>query len=436
MSNETNPKKVKQQQYRNIVIIAAAVLLVGWGLLALMSEDKPASNPSKSVASKNKFTSPLEHVDSDKVWIERTENRLADALKKGEETKQQLQDAKQQQQSLLSQSQLQMQEMSQKMLEMQQQIEALRNAPPAATSMPPQQAFDANGKPIPIKIPGEGIREDNLDLSLTEAEIIPPKNPDTYVPSGTFVKAVMIGAADASAAVASQSNPKPMVFRITEVGTLPNHRKSHLKNCTVTAAVVGDISSERGEVRLETLSCVKPNGSILDTPVQGTVFGGDGKNGVRGTPVWREGALIARAAAAGTLSGFSDALAQTYTTTTLFPQSGGSSQSVNSGAVWRYGAARGAGNAMNKLADYYIQRAEQYHPVIQLSAGDTVDIVFLKGFYLDGKKHRENLEVDDTKAAEPTASNRIAATGSPLPLTERQVQRLKERQAELGLKVR
>ena len=42
---------------------------------------------------------------------------------------------------------------------------------------------------------------------------------------------------------------------------------------------------------------------------------------------------------------------------------------------------------MDKLAEYNIKRAEQYHPVIQLSAGTVVDIVFQEGFFLDGKKH-------------------------------------------------
>ena len=47
---------------------------------------------------------------------------------------------------------------------------------------------------------------------------------------------------------------------------------------------------------------------------------------------------------------------------------------------------------MDKIADYNIRRADQYHPVIQLSAGTIVDVVFLKGFYLDGQKHDNEKE--------------------------------------------
>jgi conjugal transfer pilus assembly protein TraB len=102
--------------------------------------------------------------------------------------------------------------------------------------------------PIP-QLPETHIREDIIPLQSDEATL-PLKNPETYVPAGTFVQAVMLGGADASAAVNSSSNPVPMLFRITADGTLPNHKKSHLKDCVVTAAVVGDISSERGLIRL------------------------------------------------------------------------------------------------------------------------------------------------------------------------------------------
>jgi conjugal transfer pilus assembly protein TraB len=136
-----------------------------------------------------------------------------------------------------------------------------------------------------------------------------------------------------------------MLFRLIEQGTLPNHRKSHLKDCVVTAAVVGDISSERGMIRLESLSCAFPNNEVVDQSVEGTIFGSEGKNGVRGNPVWREGALLQRAFAAGALSGFSNALSQTYTANSISTL--GNVQTVNGSKVAQYGLANGAGTAMD-----------------------------------------------------------------------------------------
>ena len=101
-------------------------------------------------------------------------------------------------------------------------------------------------------------------LSYNDSSIRPLKNPLTFVPAGTFVRAIALGGADASAGVTSQANPTPMLFRLLDKGTLPNHHESQLKNCIATAAVMGDVSSERGEIRLERLSCTRANGEIVE----------------------------------------------------------------------------------------------------------------------------------------------------------------------------
>jgi hypothetical protein len=247
------------------------------------------------------------------------------------------------------------------------------------------------------------IKEDVIALQVV-AKPVPEqsrKNPDNYVPAGTFVRAIALGGADASSAVNAQANPVPMLFRIIENGTLPNNHTSHLKDCLVTAAVVGDISSERGLIRLENLSCIGKGDlkgeQIIDIAVHGTVFGSEGKNGIRGRPLWREKALLQRAFVAGTLSGLANGLTQKYTTTAVSPL--GSTKSVEPQDIFKYGASNGVGNAMEKLADYNIQRAEQYHPVLQLTAGTIVDIVFLRGFYLDGKDAEGEARSDNVSMA-------------------------------------
>jgi len=46
------------------------------------------------------------------------------------------------------------------------------------------------------------------------------------------------------------------------------------------------------------------------------------------------------------------------------------------------GSASGVGNALQKLADYAIKRAEQMSPVIVVASGRVVDVVFKSGFEL------------------------------------------------------
>jgi conjugal transfer pilus assembly protein TraB len=152
----------------------------------------------------------------------------------------------------------------------------------------------------------------------------------------------------------------------------------------------------------------------VDQKVEGTIFGPEGKNGVRGIPLWREGALLQRAFAAGALSGIANGISETYTTNSISAE--GNVQTVNPSKVFQVGAANGTGKAMDKLADYNIQRAEQYHPVIQLSAGTVVDVVFLKGFYLDGKEdhHPQNEEIEQA-SKEKIFSNTASLFVKPNP---------------------
>lgn len=201
-----------------------------------------------------------------------------------------------------------------------------------------------------------------------------------YVPSGTFVKAILLGGADANASVNGTSSTTPVLMRILASGTLPNGAHSHLKGCFALASIYGDVSSERGLLRLQSLSCTLKNHQILDIPVEGTVFGMGGKNGITGPVVMRNGKLLTYAGLSGALSGIGGALQQSLSTQTVSPL--GTTTSVAPSHIFQAGAYGGANTALSKMADYYIKRADQYHPVIEVSAGSVVDIVFEKGFSL------------------------------------------------------
>lgn len=200
----------------------------------------------------------------------------------------------------------------------------------------------------------------------------PKKLPATpFIPAGSFARAVILGGVDAAANTLSQQDPEPILLRLMEDLHLPNGARAKLKDCVATAAVVGDISSERGHIRLERLSCAE--GDLrYELSVEGTVFGQDGKNGVRGQPAWREGKRLQHAAMAGLFSGLLQPLPQ-LTAKKNRPLS---AQKVTQEAVVGSGS-----QALEKLTEYHIKRAEQYHPIIQIQAGQEVDLVILKGFY-------------------------------------------------------
>ncbi|MDF1756930.1 MAG: TraB/VirB10 family protein [Legionellaceae bacterium] len=221
-------------------------------------------------------------------------------------------------------------------------------------------------------------------------------NPEHYVPSGTFVRAVVLGGADADASVNGQSkNNGVMLFKLMQKGTLPNGEYSHLQGCFVTASSYGDISSERAYVVLDKLSCAQKGKPIIDKAVTGWAFFG-GKVGIKGRPLMRDNKIMQWAGISGALSGI--ASAAQYSQSIQNVSTLGQSSLVPSSNIAPYAAYGGASKASEVLSNYYVKRAEQYHPVIQVGSGSLVTIVFKDGFYLEPEedtKHK-NLNLENT----------------------------------------
>lgn len=202
-----------------------------------------------------------------------------------------------------------------------------------------------------------------------------------WIPAGSFTRGTLLGGLDAPAGGQSQSNPHPVLVKLQNNSILPNRFRTRTRECHVVGAGYGDISSERAYIRLETLSCVLKTGKILEVVAQGYIAGEDGKTGMRGKLVTKEGQLLSRAFLAGLGSGIGSSLAQSVTTLSTSPL--GTTQSVDPGKVLEHGAYAGVGKAMDRLAQYYITLAEKTFPVIEIAAGRTVDVVLTKGVALD-----------------------------------------------------
>lgn len=228
--------------------------------------------------------------------------------------------------------------------------------------------------------------DDTLALTAQPKPVTPNhpyKNPNTYVPAGTHALGVLLQGADLVSDGYGEQNPKPILIRLVSEGTLPNHYQSHLKNCVITAAMTGDISSGRGDVRLERLSCVRPNGAIVDVSVEGTVAT-HAKEGIVGQIYSREGARLAGATASGVAAGVANGVANSYVnySNSLYGPVG----TVSGAHIWQYGLAQGGATGLNKLSDFMIHRANQIHPIIQVNGGKLVTVTFLQGFYFDSSK--------------------------------------------------
>jgi conjugal transfer pilus assembly protein TraB len=202
----------------------------------------------------------------------------------------------------------------------------------------------------------------------------------TFLPV-SFTRGTLLGGLDAPTGGQSQSNPHPVLIRLSDNSVLPNRFRGEYRDCFVIAAGYGDISSERAYLRTENLSCVRADGATLEVKVQGSIYGEDGKVGMRGRLVTKQGQMLANALLAGVVSGIGQGLSTssaTYSTSAL-----GTIASATGADAYRAGVGTGVGKALDRLAQYYIKLAENTFPVIEIDAGREIDVVITKGVRID-----------------------------------------------------
>ncbi|MHB0929168.1 MAG: TraB/VirB10 family protein [Candidatus Nanopelagicales bacterium] len=199
-----------------------------------------------------------------------------------------------------------------------------------------------------------------------------------YLPAGSFAPVALLNGLDAAASVTAQANPQPVLLRIQDNAVLPGSAHYDLKSCFVIASAAGDLSSERVYIRLAKLSCVdKNNKLVLAAPVQGYVVDSDGKLGLRGHLVDRQGAMLGKSLVAGFAQGLGSAFAMAQSTTSMSALGGVST--ISGSAAMQQAGMSGASTAANQLATFYLQEAEAIFPVITVNAGRLATIVIQDG---------------------------------------------------------
>ncbi len=197
----------------------------------------------------------------------------------------------------------------------------------------------------------------------------------------SFTRGTLLGGLDAPTGGQSQSNPHPVLIRLSDNSVLPNRFRGEYRDCFVIAAGYGDISAERAYLRTENLSCVRADGMALEVKIQGSVYGEDGKVGMRGRLVTKQGQMLANALLAGVVSGIGQGLAMsstTYSTSAL-----GTVATTSGTDAFVAGMGTGVSKALDRLAQYYIKLAENTFPVIEVDAGREIDVVITKGVRID-----------------------------------------------------
>ncbi|HIF4013572.1 TPA: F-type conjugal transfer pilus assembly protein TraB [Yersinia enterocolitica] len=282
---------------------------------------------------------------------------------------------------------------------------------PPPTNFWPVGGAQPSSAPVMTTIPRLG-QMDAAEFSLPDSGPTGPAYP--WIHSGSFAEAIVVEGADANASVTGDKNTGAMQLRLTGKVQMPNDQEFDLTGCFVTLEVWGDVSSERGMTRTRSISCQLGNDTI-DQKIAGHVSF-MGKSGIKGEVVMRNGQILLYAGGAGFLDGIGKGIEKAASPTVGI----GATASMGAGDIAQAGLGGGASSAAKTLSDYYIKRAEQYHPVIPIGAGNEVTLVFQDGFQL------ETIQEARAKAAARKQQNRAATTTTPAAMPGNTTDMLKQ----------
>lgn len=392
---------------QTIVTIVIIILVFGGILLGLYLTDPKRQLPAQSnqVSSDaevaKSFSLPGKQVDPREVWISRGEADIS-ALKQSnaefvhtiEELRQEIAGLKQ------DQSRTNRNQTSAGGATTPATFPALplppppRQQPQESSELMDKALSDAAGRTatnLGMQPKGQAAAPAILSMSLSNSTALggageaKPKKERCHVsnciPPGAFATAALLSGLDAPTGGRADTNPHPVLLELLDTASLPNRFRSRVKECRIVAAGFGRISDERAYLRLERLSCVLRDGEILDVAIKGYVSGEDGKNGMRGHLISKQGAMIAQALLAGTAGGIGQAISQSYSNVLTSPT--GAVSTIDPNKTLEFGVASGFGTALEKISDWYLKRADETYPIIEIDAGRVVEVVLTEGAELE-----------------------------------------------------
>lgn len=264
----------------------------------------------------------------------------------------------------------------------------------APTTSRPGPAANAAPPPPPVAPTMRVVRGKPSEIVQAPAPAQAAR--DVYIPTGSILTGVLLNGLDAPTGRNAQGQPVPVVVRLKHEAILPSRYRSDVREAFVLAAGFGDLSSERAYLRAERLSMILRDGRVIDIPIKMAAVGSDGKTGVRGTVVSKQGALIAKALLAGTAEGVSRA----FGGNSSYGSFGRGNDLPSGQDLMTSGIGGGTSSALDRVASYFLQQAEAMYPVVEVAAGREVSFILLEGTDLSPRPPAE-VEVPVAPGAVP-----------------------------------
>lgn len=255
--------------------------------------------------------------------------------------------------------------------------------------LPPDNASSASGRDLVTAQPMAEPEPDDFRVTggkrdkNSEQEDRAAEQPLAYLPAGSNFEGVLLNGMDAPTSGAAKSNPTPALVRLDTDAILPSRHRYDVRECFALVTGFGVMSTERAQLQTTTISCVKTDGSVIESKLEGYVVGEDGKVGLRGRLVTKNGSLLAKSFMTGFFAGIGQSLAP-MAVPQLNVSPGGTQQyqAPNVSQVLTSGTAQGVTNSARSISQFYLDMAKEVFPVIEIDAMRRVTIILVRGVEL------------------------------------------------------
>lgn len=286
----------------------------------------------------------------------------------------------------------------QSLADMRSELDAMKTAGPAAPVQ--QQSSDEEAPVEEMPAPGYGgikvIRDTKptgpssgssdasaeggtgggtaaTDAAVNGKSAVSDKRLGMYLPSGSIISGVLLTGLDAPTGKGAMKDPVPVLIRVKKEAILASRYRADVRECFILASGTGDLPSERAYLRAESVSCITRDKQVVDMKMQAYIVDSDGKAGLRGRVVSKQGSALAK----GIIAAFADGVSKAFAGQDRVAFA--DSQAIDWGQAGQSSAVMGASSALDRVAKYYLDLADTMHPILEIDAGRPVTLILIKG---------------------------------------------------------
>ncbi|KZX73684.1 hypothetical protein A3715_15655 [Oleiphilus sp. HI0009] len=207
-----------------------------------------------------------------------------------------------------------------------------------------------------------------------------PESNSAYLPSGSLIQGILISGVDAPTDKEAQAEPLPVTIRVKKEAILPNRFRLDIRECFITGASFAKLNTSRAYIRSEKISCIRNDGGVIESPLKAYAMDQDGKIGLHGQIISKQGQVIARSILSGFLEGVADGFKPEEVPVVVDTTNGDTLyQKTRPSDLATIAGYNGLASGFKKASEFYAQIAQDLYPVIEIGAGRKIELILTSG---------------------------------------------------------